>query len=94
MINNFLSNLDSLNLSETNIIDNELDLSFNLLLKQCNYIIDYKNINLLKYFLNSSGQILSRLETNISLKYHKKITKAIKKARMLKLLPFILEIVE
>ena len=89
MTNNFL------NIPETNILDNnDLDIPFNLVLKQYNYIINYKNINLLKNFINSSGQILSRAETNVSLKYHKKITKAIKKARMLKLLPFLIEIVE
>jgi ribosomal protein S18 len=71
-----------------------LQFQYLLLLKHFNYEINYKNILLLKYFLTSSGKIISHRKTNISFKIHKKITKAIKKARYYKLLPYTLLLLE
>jgi ribosomal protein S18 len=51
--------------------------------------INYKNIKFLEYFLNPEGKIKPRTQTLLSLKMHNIITKAIKKARMYKLIPFL-----
>nr|UNJ16320.1 ribosomal protein S18 [Boldiaceae sp.] len=52
-------------------------------------IIDYKDIDLLRRFINEQGKILSRRSTALTTKQQKRITKAIKRARILSLLPFI-----
>nr|YP_009393313.1 ribosomal protein S18 [Symphyocladiella dendroidea]ARW61875.1 ribosomal protein S18 [Symphyocladiella dendroidea] len=52
-------------------------------------IIDYKDIDLLRKFINDQGKILSRRSTGLNSKQQKKITKSIKRARLLALLPFL-----
>lgn len=56
--------------------------------KQITYI-DYKDIDLLKRFLSHSGQILPRQFTGTKCKYQKHLAKAIKRARFLGLLPYV-----
>lgn len=51
--------------------------------------IDYKNIGLLRRFISEQGKILSRRVTRLTSKQQRNITKAIKRARILALLPFI-----
>nr|WMP11838.1 30S ribosomal protein S18 [Laurencia australis]WMP12049.1 30S ribosomal protein S18 [Laurencia australis] len=51
--------------------------------------IDYKDIDLLRKFINDQGKILSRRSTGLSSKQQKRITKCIKRARILALLPFL-----
>ena len=51
--------------------------------------LDYKDIDTLKKFINEQNKILSRRSTGLSVKQQKKVAKAIKRARMLALLPFI-----
>ncbi len=51
--------------------------------------IDYKDIELLKLFITEQGKILPRRATGITVQQQRKITKAIKRARMLALLPFV-----
>nr|ARW60204.1 ribosomal protein S18 [Laurencieae sp.] len=51
--------------------------------------IDYKDIDLLRKFINDQGKILSRRSTGLNAKQQKKITKSIKRARVLALLPFL-----
>ena len=51
--------------------------------------IDYKDPEFLKKFLNEQGKILPRRYTGTSLKYQRKVSKAIKRARHLALMPFI-----
>ena len=58
-------------------------------LNKKNEILDYKDINILKKYINDQGKILSRRSTNLSAKQQKKITKYIKRARLLALLPFL-----
>ncbi len=55
--------------------------------------INYKNIKLLEYFLTYDGKIISRTITLINAKTHHIIAKAIKRARILKLIPFIYKII-
>lgn len=51
--------------------------------------IDYKNVLLLRKFITSEGKILPRRVSGLSAKQQRYITKAIKNARMVGLLPFI-----
>ena len=51
--------------------------------------IDYKDIDLLRKFVNEQGKILSRRSTGLNAKQQKKVTKSIKRARILALLPFL-----
>jgi|TARA_B110000114_G_C15003088_1_gene361610 small subunit ribosomal protein S18 len=53
--------------------------------------INYKDINLLKIFVTEHGKILSRRTTNLTVKQQKELKTAIKKARILNLLPFVLK---
>lgn len=54
-----------------------------------NQKIDYKDIDLLKLFITEQGKILPRRATGITAQQQRKIAKAIKRARILCLLPFI-----
>lgn len=51
--------------------------------------IDYKDANFLLKFVNDQGKILPRRLTGTSIKYQKKVTQAIKRARHLALLPYV-----
>lgn len=52
-------------------------------------ILDYKDIDLLRKFISDQGKILSRRSTGLSSKQQKRLTKSIKRARILSLLPFL-----
>ena len=52
--------------------------------------IDYKDPEFLKKFLNEQGKILPRRLTGTSLKYQRKVSTAIKRARFIALLPSVL----
>ncbi len=54
-----------------------------------NEVIDYKDVELLSKFLNEQGKILPRRITGLTTKQQTKITKAVKRARILSLLPFV-----
>ncbi|MDP2088370.1 MAG: 30S ribosomal protein S18 [Flavobacteriaceae bacterium] len=51
--------------------------------------IDYKDADFLLYLVNEQGKILPRRLTGTSLKYQRKVSQAIKRARHLALLPFV-----
>jgi small subunit ribosomal protein S18 len=51
--------------------------------------IDYKDIDLLKLFITDQGKILPRRATGVTVQQQRKLTKAIKRARILSLLPFV-----
>jgi len=51
--------------------------------------IDYKDPNFLMKFLNEQGKILPRRLTGNSLKYQRKVSQAIKRARHIALLPYV-----
>ena len=53
--------------------------------------ISYKDINLLKTFLSDHGKILPRYSTNLTIKQQRQLSKAVKRARILNLLPFVLK---
>ena len=50
--------------------------------------IDYKDPEFLMRFLNEQGKILPRRLTGTSLKYQRKVSVAVKRARHLALLPY------
>ena len=50
--------------------------------------VDYKDPEFLKRFLNEQGKILPRRITGTSLKYQRKVSQAIKRARQIALLPY------
>ena len=50
--------------------------------------IDYKDVNLLKDFINETGKILPARLTGTSAKYQRQLNKAVKRARHLALLPY------
>jgi small subunit ribosomal protein S18 len=50
--------------------------------------IDYKNYRLLREFITERGKIIPRRITGTSAKYQRMLTRAIKKAREIALLPY------
>lgn len=51
--------------------------------------IDYKDPDFLMKFVNEQGKILPRRITGTSLKYQRKVAKAVKRARHIALLPYV-----
>jgi small subunit ribosomal protein S18 len=51
--------------------------------------IDYKDIDLLTLFVTEQGKILPRRINGVSLQQQRKLAKAIKRARILALFPFV-----
>lgn len=51
--------------------------------------IDYKDIEILKKFINPSGKILSHKRSGITSKNQRALANAIKRARFMGLLPFV-----
>jgi small subunit ribosomal protein S18 len=56
--------------------------------------IDYKDANFLLKFVNEQGKILPRRLTGTSLKYQKKVSKAVKRARHLALMPYVADLLK
>jgi small subunit ribosomal protein S18 len=56
---------------------------------QIGEIIDYKDVELLSKFLTEQGKILPRRVTGLTTKQQTRLTKAVKKARVISLLPFV-----
>lgn len=53
--------------------------------------IDYKDIELLQRFITPNGKIAPRRVTGTSAKYQRELAIAIKRARFMALLPFIVD---
>ena len=51
--------------------------------------IDYKNTEMLERYINDQGKILPRRITGTSTKHQRQLTRAIKRARHLAMLPFV-----
>ena len=67
-------------------------LQYLLILKKFDNVIDYKNIKLLSAFLNRYGKIKPRRKTRLSIQKQHTVAKAIRKARALKLLPYVCDV--
>ena len=53
--------------------------------------VDYKDVDLLKRFISERGKILPRRVNGTSAKNQRKVANAIKRARIMGLLPFVAE---
>ena len=51
--------------------------------------IDYKDVKLLRRFINDQGKIMPRRVTGTSAKMHRKVVRAIKRSRTIALMPFV-----
>jgi len=51
--------------------------------------IDYKEVKLLRRFINDQGKIMPRRVTGTSAKMHRKVVRAIKRSRTIALMPFV-----
>ena len=50
--------------------------------------IDYKDVKLLRRFINDQGKIMPRRVTGTSAKMHRKVVRAIRRARSIALMPY------
>ena len=51
--------------------------------------VDYKDVDLLKQFINPHGRILGRRKSGLTAKQQREVERAIKRARSMGLLPYI-----
>ncbi|MFH1551552.1 MAG: 30S ribosomal protein S18 [bacterium] len=51
--------------------------------------IDYKNVELLKRFIDSFAKILPTKQTHVCAKHQRKLSSAVKNARFMALIPFV-----
>jgi small subunit ribosomal protein S18 len=64
-------------------------------MKQCYFSqnnikhVDYKDIDILKKFINPHGRMLSTKKTGVCSKSQRQLSEAIKRARFMALLPFV-----
>ena len=56
--------------------------------------VDYKDTNFLLQFVNEQGKILPRRYTGTSLKYQRKVSAAIKRARHLALMTYVADLLK
>ncbi len=56
--------------------------------------IDYKDPDFLIKFINEQGKILPRRITGTSLKYQRKVSTAVKRARHLAILPYVADLLK
>ena len=55
--------------------------------------VDYKDTELLQRFINEQGKILPRRITGVPAKFQRQLTRAVKRARHLALVPFVADAV-
>ena len=56
--------------------------------------IDYKDADFLTKFLNEQGKILPRRITGTSLKFQRKVSQALKRARHIAVLPYVTDLMK
>ena len=56
--------------------------------------LDYKDADFFKNFLNEKGKLLPRRITGNSLKYQRKVSDAVKKARQMAILPYVTDLLK
>ena len=56
-----------------------------------NIVIDYKDIATLRVFISSYGKIASRRRSGVCSAHHRELAGAIKRARVMALMPFIVK---
>ena len=53
-----------------------------------NFVLDYKNFDIMKKFVNDKGKILPRRTTGACAKHQRDITLAVNRARQIAILPY------
>ena len=53
------------------------------------FVVSYKNINLLRQYIGITGKIFPRRITRLTSKEHRAVSKSIRQARRVGLLPFV-----
>jgi len=53
--------------------------------------VDYKDTDTLRKFLNPHGRLMSRRRTKLSAKHQRELATAVKRARFMALLPYIIK---
>jgi small subunit ribosomal protein S18 len=56
--------------------------------------VDYKDPEFLRKFLNEQGKLLPRRITGTSVKYQRKISQAVKRARHIALMPYVADLLK
>jgi len=56
--------------------------------------IDYKDATFLLKFINEQGKILPRRLTGTSVKYQRKVSQAVKRARHIAILPYVADLLK
>ena len=51
--------------------------------------VDYKDVDLLKQFVNPHGRVVSRRRTGLTAKQQRAVEAAVKRARFMGLLPYV-----
>lgn len=51
--------------------------------------VDYKDVDLLKNFINPHGRVIDRRKSNLTAKQQRAVEEAVKRARFMGLLPYI-----
>lgn len=51
--------------------------------------VDYKDVDLLKQFVNPHGRVVSRRRTGLTAKQQRAVEEAVKRARFMGLLPYV-----
>lgn len=64
-------------------------MSANILTQNDIQHVDYKDIDLLKQFMNPHGRVMSRKRTVLTAKQQRAVEAAVKRARFMGLLPYI-----
>lgn len=59
--------------------------------KNINTEIDYKDVSLLRKFISSYGKIAPRKRSGVCATHQRKLSLAIKRARIMALLPFVIQ---
>lgn len=52
-------------------------------------VVDYKDVDLLKNFINPHGRVLDRRKSGLTAKQQRAVEEAVKRARFMGLLPYI-----
>jgi small subunit ribosomal protein S18 len=55
------------------------------------HLIRYKDIELIRSFISDQGKILPRRTTHLTVKQQNQLSKAVKRARIAKLLPYVIQ---
>jgi small subunit ribosomal protein S18 len=53
--------------------------------------LDYKDVRLMQRFVSAYGKILPRRRTGTCVKHQRVVTQAVKRARIMALLPFVIQ---